>query len=78
MGQRDIQTDRRTDGQTDRSQRCLMLDAFPWLRHLPHKPLEKMKVARETLDSFVNDELDKVKVGFVYGFICKQINIIHK
>jgi len=51
-----------------------MLDAFPWLRHLPHKPLEKMKVARETLDSFVNDELDKVKVGFVYGFICKQIN----
>ena len=41
------------------------IDAFPWLRHLPHNPLGKMTTARETLDSFIDNELDKVKVGFI-------------
>jgi len=41
------------------------LDAFPWLRHLPHNPLGKMTIARETLDSFIDEELAKVKVCFM-------------
>jgi len=38
------------------------LDAFPWLRHLPHNPLKKMKDARDLLDGFIDAELAKVKV----------------
>jgi len=42
------------------------LDAFPWLRHLPHNPLGKMKAARDLLDSFIHEELAKVKVFASY------------
>jgi len=38
------------------------LDAFPWLRYLPHNPLKKMKDARDLLDGFIDAELAKVKV----------------
>ncbi len=38
------------------------LDLFPWLRFFPSQPFRLLREARDMLDTFVDNELERVKV----------------